>query len=164
MVPWRLHFLPRMLFCLAESHEWSCDAPPVLQLLSDVHRSRLPDTKICEDMHQHIRDRSRLQRYRKISRSSRMQACVQSGVFAQRKIPHVVVSSSEISTAPASMARQKSAHLWKLLEPIPADLKNIMQKRDWQSPPPFGQFFSRRSGVRMATPLQEKRIARCPCD
>ena len=92
-------------------------------------------------MHQHIRDKSRLQRYKKVSRSSRMQTCIESKVLSERAIPCVTVPSSTIRDAPPSIWKQPATHLWECEDVVPEEGASIMlPNRTWPSPSPMGLF------------------------
>ena len=139
-IPWCGHAIPRLLFLLAESEGWQLPAAKTKELLKNVHQ-KLPDTKVIEDMHQHIRDKSRLQRYKKVSRPSRMQSCIESGVLEERSLPCVAVPASTIRDAPPSIWKQPSKHLWECKEEIPEEWAAIMlPTRTWPSPSPLGLF------------------------
>ena len=140
-VPWCGHAIPRLIFLLAESEGWQLPAAKTRELLKNVHQ-KLPDTKVIEDMHQHIRDKSRLQRYKKVSRPSRMQSCIESGVLEGRSLPCVTVPKSAIRDAPPSIWQQPSKHLWECQgDVVPSEWAAIMlPNRSWPSPSPMGLF------------------------
>lgn len=78
------------------------------KLLRSIHL-RLPDTKVVEDMHSHLRDATRTQRAVTASRGRRMAACCESGALEARGLPSVNVSSDEIGRAPAKLLTEKLA-------------------------------------------------------
>lgn len=134
-IPWK-NALPRLVLRLAELEKFPPRSPMVMQLLQDIH-SADPDTKVCEDLHQHIRDKGRYGRNRSICRSARMEACIKAGVLEQRRMDTVAVTSVEVRDAPYGLQRRNASHLWKCLPKTvaPKTWSNIMlPTKDWPSP------------------------------
>lgn len=79
--------IPRLIFLAFESDDFSLASPAGQQLMRGCFEC-LPDTKICEDGHQFIRDLVRHQRSGFRNATSRMEALIQSRVFSSRTAQH----------------------------------------------------------------------------
>lgn len=136
---WRRHSLVRMIFHLCESECDDPSAPALRRLLRGVHL-HWPDSKVVEDMHQHLRDETRTQRASTSSRQKRMITCVDSKVIEKRGMKSVTVTGDEIGNAPSKLLKEPVKHRWRAApKHWPKYLMNIlMPNRRWPSPTPSG--------------------------
>ncbi len=125
----------RVMFVASEKDDWSFRSPAGLKILA-CFLAGLPDTKIIEDTHQHLRDPRRRPRCMVSSKVSRSRACMDAGILEGRGLQHDKVTKTEfISKFRKRVARMSSnfaARHHKLSEPW----SEIMDKRTWSSKSP----------------------------
>lgn len=174
---WIRHSLVRLVFAINELQGARLAQPCLDRLLRAMH-CRLPDAKIVEDMHSHLRDETRTQRAAVASRSKRMFACVSSGVLERRGLKAIEVSKDEVATAPTSLLKKPLRQTWDC-KPTnwPGDLtKILLPGRSWPSPVPQGYthacsswqwlkeaYWSEHVGLVPPDASWRSRLVPCPC-
>lgn len=84
LMRWRLGKAIRMLYLMAEAANWQL-TDTLQKYVRDMFQG-IPDTKVIEDTHQHLRDLSRQNRNFVSSRIKRMFACLTCNVMSKRNI------------------------------------------------------------------------------
>ena len=89
----------------------------------------LGDSKLVEDIHQHLRDLARKTRHQKRSPLQRMIAVLQSGVLEGRGIPVTEVKDTEIAHAPSGLApKPHTFHMSQHLKTVPKEWQALSIK------------------------------------
>ncbi|RYF10641.1 MAG: hypothetical protein EOO77_21110, partial [Oxalobacteraceae bacterium] len=140
---WLDHSAVRLLYMLFERRAWAPDAPEGQRYLAAMMR-HLPDSRIVEETHRHVRLLHTKGANNASTRSARHHACVVSGVLRTRDIPHVEVDydtwrglyrDPETRRAfPSSVYEASAAQLpraWNRL---------VGGKRAWPSPTPEASY------------------------
>ena len=126
----------RIMYLAFENDQWSSGSPAGRRILSCMLQG-LPDSKIIEDTHQHLRDLERKGRSKVSSRVCRHRACVDSRQIEKRGIVHKVIEKDHFIShfgqqTTKSLANQFVSRKHKLS----ADWYQLMEKRDWVSMSP----------------------------
>ena len=167
---WRLHAVPRLSFLLAESEGFVLPAPRTIDFVSAIHLG-LPDSRLIENLHQHIRDYSRHQRHKGVARSARMYSCLKSGVLEMSRLDTVATTPEQVRSADCKVWRQPMKQMWKCTESTPDSFGDIMlASRVPPSPNPMSLFRSvstwtwlqhyHQSGLLGTVPLQQAWLSR----
>ena len=128
----------RLMFIAFEKDDWDFRSPAGMKILAGF-LAGLPDTKVVEDTHQHLRDLRRRARYMVCSKISRTQACVDAGILEARGLRHEKVTKSEFvakfrkfsNKVPKKHSKFLARH-HKMSEPW----SEIMGDRTWTSKTP----------------------------
>ena len=83
----------RLLFITFCRHKWNVNAVPGLRVLASMLEI-IPDSKSVEDVHQHVRDLTRVSRTLCLHVINRQKACVDSTILEMRGIDHSPVTKN----------------------------------------------------------------------
>ena len=139
-ITWTKHVVPRLAFVLGVSENWTLPACRTMEFLKHVH-SPLPDSRLNENLHQHIRDFGRHQRHKGVSRTGRMYACLKSRVLEGARLQAVTVSPQEVRDAPCRTWKEPIKQLFRCDEATPSAWSDIMlPEKVKPSPNPMSLF------------------------
>lgn len=105
MMKWRHNMVPRLLYLAFEKGDWKVEDLEAQGLLANIF-THLPDSKVIEDLHNHLRDLSRKAGNHASGAVSRQIAILESQVLESRGIP-------TMQMLPEEMAQRQSASLTK---------------------------------------------------
>eukprot|EP00929_Paragymnodinium_shiwhaense_P027881 TRINITY_DN16267_c0_g3_i1.p1 TRINITY_DN16267_c0_g3~~TRINITY_DN16267_c0_g3_i1.p1 ORF type:complete len:912 (-),score=81.92 TRINITY_DN16267_c0_g3_i1:60-2795(-) len=95
----------------------------------------IPDTKVVEDCHGHLRALNRLQSRGSSSMVKRMVTASDSGVVERRQVHHAKTTFEDFAALYRHKHMRSSAKaIWESKANLPAQLSSIMGRRDWYSP------------------------------
>lgn len=145
-IQWQLQPLNRLLYMCFERGGWDHMHADSRRLLRAVFQVQ-PDSKVIEDLHQHLRDEERARRSDVRSIVSYMSATISSGVLEQRGLQHCKPpagspqapgSASAEPRAPAATSARGACSVAG--HRLHADWARILHDRQWASTPPEGLF------------------------
>ena len=130
----------RVMFMLFERGRFSPSYAPFHNYMNELVRV-LPDSRIVEQTHQHLREMEHDNKNMVTSRVARHNACTTSNVLNEREIPDVGVTEEEFKEGFAS-ARGRLTQLNKIFQSsshkLPAEWGDMMKpgRLTWRSPTP----------------------------
>ena len=140
-VLWRLQPLIRLVFMVLDDVKWDLMSARVRKLLEVIFEV-LPDSKIVEDTHQHLRDLQRAGRHNLVSNQAIMNACIESGVIEGRKIQHLRPSDAIIVDSSMENVRSLRQTWDPATERLQKKTSTILKRADWPSPTPLSEHAS----------------------
>ena len=97
-IAWRLNMLIRLALHVVVNECHLPDVGPNTAYLAKAISAKIPDEKPVEDIHQHVRDRTRARRHKTISVLAAFDAQLQSPVLSERDIPSPHISAELIAS------------------------------------------------------------------
>lgn len=147
-ITWRASSLQRAIFLSFEQDNWSPTSTSGTRLLRACMTGP-SDSKVVEDIHQHLRDLERSNRNNRMSRAALQLAVVGSGVLESRKIRTISVDDWSVANTPATAVEGggKKGSWTKLTsasqQKVPEAYYDLLRPgRDWGSPTPAAAFTS----------------------
>lgn len=141
---WQLHPLNRLLYMCCERGSWDPQHEDSRRLLRAVFQVQ-PDSKVIEDLHQHLRDEDRARRSDVRSIISYMVAAISSGVLEERGLQHCMTPTSSPQApaaaeprAPAATSARRACSM--VGHRLHEDWARIMHDRTWAGTTPDGLF------------------------
>lgn len=122
----------RLMFICYERDKWNSRSLAGRRVLRAMVGG-LPDTKVVEDTHQHLRDLQRRGRSLVSSKVARSRACVFSGVLEQRSVPHRTVEKRDFLAGWKKKHTRTDNVFLSRRHKLGAEWSSLMEPRDWVS-------------------------------
>lgn len=125
----------RIMYLAFEKDSWSAASIAGRRVLGCMLKG-LPDSKLVEDTHQHLRDLQRHNRSHVSSKVRRMMACVASNNLELRGIEHRKITKGEFAARFVERVPPLADKFKSRKHKMQQDWYELLDKRDWVSPTP----------------------------
>lgn len=122
----------RLLFLAFEAAGWRADAAAGLRILRCMVGG-LPDSKLVEDTHQHLRDLGRANRNNVSSKTARSRACLVSNTLEERSVQHRRITEADFISGFHAAEMVDQSLFMSGRQTMGPEWHALHEKRDWVS-------------------------------